>query len=335
MSTPAPKPSVTISCFSDEISANFRTQLEVTQALGLKHISIRSGDPAATGRSNNIMKWDEHEATVALRMLDEFGIKVAEFGSPIGKVKLRDQEDGTTNRYVEPNHYRDEVRRACDLAVRFGAKRMRGFSFYQPKGLNPDDFLTEAADQLSDVVAVCAKAGLIYGVELEANLVGDNGARLVQIAKIIGNDKLRLVADPANITCQNIRGGAVDSHQAMRPHLGWMHAKDYRIDPNATWKGHVDEDGLKNFVPFGTGDSDVGLLLALLAEDIPRLESELAALGVTDGVLVTLEPHLRGGGQFGGFSGTDGMGIALRALCKCLDRSSIGYDLLGYEQMKR
>ena len=327
-------PHVTLSLFSDEISPIFRTQLEVTKALGLSCISIRSGDPANTGRSNNIMKWTDHELTLAQRMLDEFGIRVAEFGSPIGKVKLRDEEDGTKNRFVEQKRYLDEVRHAVELAKRFGATRLRGFTYYHPKGKNPDDFITEAADRVGDLVALCEMSGLVYGAELEANLVGDNGERLMKIADVVGQDALRLVADPANITCQNIRGGAVASHNAMRPRMGWMHAKDYRIDDRIVWKGHVDEDGLKNFVPFGTGDSSVRELLGMLAEDIPRLERELAALGVQDGVLITLEPHLRGGGQFGGFSGPDGMGIALRSLCQVLNLCSIGYQLLGYEQLK-
>ena len=32
------------------------------------------------------------------------------------------------------------------------------------------------------------------------------------------------------------------------------------------------------------------------------------------GVFLDLEPHVKGGGQFGGFSGPDGFGVALRAL---------------------
>ena len=37
------------------------------------------------------------------------------------------------------------------------------------------------------------------------------------------------------------------------------------------------------------------------------------------GLLLDLEPHVRGGGQFGGYSGADGMGIAARALVGLLD----------------
>jgi hypothetical protein len=44
-------------------------------------------------------------------------------------------------------------------------------------------------------------------------------------------------------------------------------------------------------------------------------------------VFLDLEPHLRKGGQFGGYSGPDGFGLALRYLCRMLDKSKISYRL--------
>jgi hypothetical protein len=51
-------------------------------------------------------------------------------------------------------------------------------------------------------------------------------------------------------------------------------------------------------------------------------------------VFVDLEPHLKGGGQFGGYSGPDGMGVALRALCKTLHFAGIGYHLRDFDDIK-
>jgi hypothetical protein len=48
------------------------------------------------------------------------------------------------------------------------------------------------------------------------------------------------------------------------------------------------------------------------------------------GVFLDLEPHLKGGGQFGGVSGTDGFGVALRGLTDLLDYVDIGYNLTGF-----
>ena len=67
---------------------------------------------------------------------------------------------------------------------------------------------------------------------------------------------------------------------------------------------------------------------------IPALEHELKQQGVP-GVFLDLEPHLKGGGQFGGFSGVDGFGVALRALLNLLDYVGIGYALTDYEAIAR
>jgi hypothetical protein len=48
-----------------------------------------------------------------------------------------------------------------------------------------------------------------------------------------------------------------------------------------------------------------------------------------------LDPHLKGGGQFGGFSGPDGFGVALRNLCKVLDYVGIDYQLRDYDSLVR
>ena len=52
------------------------------------------------------------------------------------------------------------------------------------------------------------------------------------------------------------------------------------------------------------------------------------------GMILELEPHLKGGGQFGGFSGPDGMGVAVRSLCRMLDYLEIDYDLRGFDAIR-
>ena len=66
---------------------------------------------------------------------------------------------------------------------------------------------------------------------------------------------------------------------------------------------------------------------------IPKLEKKLKKRGVP-GVFLDLEPHVKGGGQFGGFSGPDGFGVALRALCRTLDYLDIGYHLRDFDDVK-
>ena len=79
----------------------------------------------------------------------------------------------------------------------------------------------------------------------------------------------------------------------------------------------------------------MGLSLGLrdFAEVIPQLEQKLTKRGIP-GVILDLEPHLKGGGQFGGFSGPDGMGVALRGLCRVLDHVGIDYHLRDFDDIR-
>ena len=95
---------------------------------------------------------------------------------------------------------------------------------------------------------------------------------------------------------------------------------------------HVDEAALKNFVPADLGDTGHEAILRDLAHDLPRIDAKMKRRGAP-GVIFDLEPHVKGGGQFGGFSGPDGFGVALRGLCKVLDYVGIGYHLTDFDDI--
>ncbi len=90
---------------------------------------------------------------------------------------------------------------------------------------------------------------------------------------------------------------------------------------------------MKHFVPADQGDSGHEAILRDFAGILPELEQKLRRRGIP-GVFLDLEPHLKGGGQFGGFSGPDGMGVALRALCKVLDYVGIDYHLRDFDDIR-
>src|SRR5436853_305920 len=75
-------------------------------------------------------------------------------------------------------------------ATALDAKLIRGFSFYHPKGEDPAKHVQLAADRLGPIVDLCAKAGLVYGLEVEANLVGQNGRMLAALAKAVGRSNM-------------------------------------------------------------------------------------------------------------------------------------------------
>ena len=227
-----------------------------------------------------------------------------------------------------------EVAATIRVAQALETKLVRGFSFYHPRGEDPRKHLPRAAENLHRIVDRCAKAGLVYGCEIEPNLIGETGSLLAELAKTVDHPNMVLIFDGGNVAAQNKNAVQVyGEYLEMRDHLGWMHIKDYRIDPKLQWTGYVDEERLKNFVPANVGDSAHEAILRNLRAHLPGMAARMQSLGAP-GVFLELEPHLKGGGQFGGFSGPDGMGVAVRALCAVLDYVGIGYDLRSMDDIR-
>lgn len=323
-------PQVLLSGFCDEASStkDFREQLAVSAALGLDYVSLRF---------LNLGNGVEHVTALApggiaivRDHLREYGMKVCSVGSPLGKVKLVDVEDGSGNRFVPFSQYlANDVPRVCDLASLLETRLIRGFSFYPPRGVDPVPFLPQAIDQIGRIADACQARGLLYGLEVEANLVGRSGQTLARIHKELNHPALTLVFDGGNLACQGYDPAAVlDEYRVMKDGLGWIHVKDFRQPQEQPLAigGHVDEAALTDFVPVGQGDAGYDLVLRDLRDELPTFVDRLTKQGVP-GFFLELEPHVRGGGQFGGFSGPDGFGIATRALCALLTRLKIPFSL--------
>jgi sugar phosphate isomerase/epimerase len=328
-------PRVILSGFADE-AANHKTPVEqfaAFAALGLQYYSVRFVN--LHGETKNVSKLTNAEIREVAHLEDEYDLNVASIGSPIGKIKLADVEDGTKNAYVPWDKYlKHDVQRICEIAHAFETKLIRGFSFYHPRGTDPRPHLPEVVDRLGQIAETCHRSDLTFGLEIEANLVGQSGPLMAEIHRQVNHPALVLVFDAANILCQGLSSHEVfQQYQAMKPGIGWLHVKDYRMPPGARKVGHVDEDSLKHFVPADQGDAGHEQILRDFKDTLPKLEHLLQKRGVP-GVFVDLEPHVKGGGQFGGFSGPDGMGVALRGLCRVLDYVGIGYHLRDFDDIR-
>jgi sugar phosphate isomerase/epimerase len=330
-----PNPSqIVLSGFADE-AAHHQTavqQFAAFAALGLQYYSIRFID--AGGGPKNVMKLSRSEITAIRHLEDEYGLNVASIGSPIGKIKLLDVEDGTKNPYIPFKKYLEkDVKRACELAHAFETKLIRGFSFYPPRGSNPEQYIPQVVDHLGQIAEVCLRSDLTFGLEIEANLVGCTGQILAEIHRQVNEATIVLVFDGGNISCQGYSPSQVyEQYLAMKSAIGWMHIKDYRHPGAIGVKTHTDEAKLKHFVPVEMGDSAYDLILKDFRAVLPKLEAKLRRRGIP-GVFLELEPHLKAGGQFGGASGPDGMGVAVRSLCRTLDYVGIGYHLRDFDDI--
>ena len=223
-------PRVILSGFADE-AANQKTavqQFAAFAALGLQYYSLRFIDVG--GGIKNVMKLTLAEIQKIRHLQDEYGLNVSSIGSPLGKVKLCDVDDGTKNVYVPFKKYLGrEVKKACELAHAFEAKLIRGFSFYPPKGADPWEYVPQAVDQLGQIAEACHRADLTYGLEIEANLVGCTGQILAEIHRQVNHPGMVLIFDAANVLVQGFSPAELyEQYLAMKPGLGWMHIKDYR-----------------------------------------------------------------------------------------------------------
>ena len=328
-------PSILLSGFADE-AANDKTldqQFSAFAALGMRYFSIRFVD--AGNGIKNVMALDDSELKTVKQKIDEYGLSVSSLGSPIGKTKLLDVDDGTTTPYRPFDQYlAEDVPRACELTNALGAKLIRGFSFYHPRGSDIEDHFAQAVDQIGKIVDVCDSHGLTYGLEVEANLVGQTGDYLARINQQVNRDAMLLIFDGGNLVTMGLSTEEVfQQYVAMKPGLGWIHIKDFANPNPGARVEHVDEEALKHFVPADIGDSGHEKIFQDLVSFLPELDARMKKRGAP-GVFIDLEPHVKGGGQFGGFSGPDGFGVALRGLCRVLDKTCIDYQLRDFADVQ-
>lgn len=333
----ASNPSVLISAFADEgaLRKSAVEQFASLAAIGLRYYSPRFIDVSGGGQVKHVTDLDKAELATLKKLQSDYGLSVTSIGARIGKVKLCDVDDGTHNRFVPFKEYlKKDVAQTIAVAKELGTTLIRGFSFYPPRGEDVKKHIPQTVDQLGQIADACAKAGLVYGLEIEPNLVGETGQLNAELAKKVKRPNLVLIFDGGNIACQNKNRLTVfEEYAAMRPYLGWLHIKDYAIDPTLTWTGHVDEERLKNFVPADVGGAGHDAILRDLREHLPAIEKRMKKLGAP-GVFLEVEPHLKGGGQFGGFSGPDGLGVAVRSLQRVLDFVQIDYRLRDFSDIR-
>ena len=181
-------PTAILSAFADE-AANRKTaveQMASMSALGLRYYSPRFVDVDGAGEVDHVVDLSDEKLDRLKEIHAEYGMSVASIGSRIGKVKLLDIDDGSHNNFVPFEEYlATEVARTVHAAKALDAKLIRGFSFYHPKGEDPQEYLDQAVEQIGRIADTFAEHGIVYGLEVEANLIGQNGRLLAQLSEQI------------------------------------------------------------------------------------------------------------------------------------------------------
>jgi len=275
-----------LSAFADEVTDDFLGQVKFLAAEGVSHIELRFLN------GKNIMGLTRSELNEANKMLQDYGLKVSAIGSPIGKVKIDEP--------FEP--HLDKFRHAVELSMFFETPYIRMFSYYAPEGKNIDDYRAQVMERMFAKVEIIENTDVVMVHENETGIYGYSAENCVDLAETLNSPKLRLVYDPGNFVWgQKIANNVETCWPLMKPYVVHIHIKD--------WKLGIEDIGS---IP-GQGDGRIKELLA-----------ELAGLNY-DGCL-TMEPHLKVGGQFGGSTGPELFSRAIAAVREIADEVGLSCD---------
>lgn len=230
---------IKISGFSDEISSDFDTQLQTVTELGMEYISIRG----VNEKNFSEYSIDELESYIKPK-LEEYKVKVSSIGSPIGKVFIDDEEG--FNKQV------DLLEKLCKMASILECKYIRMFSFYMPKGKNPDDYRDEVIKKLIIFTEIAKKHNIILLHENEKDIYGDISARCLDILKSVNSDNFKAIFDFANfVQCME---NTKECYELLKDYIVYYHIKDANKRDNqnvvcGTGEGKIEEiltDAIKN-----------------------------------------------------------------------------------------
>jgi len=275
-----------LSAFADEVTEDFRSQVEFLAKERVGYI-----EPRFINRKN-IMDLNRSELDEARKMIRDRGLKVSAIGSPIGKVRL-DEPFGP---------HLDKFKHAVDLAQFFETPFIRMFSYYAPEGKNIDDYRDQVLERMAAKVQVVEGTDVTMVHENEAHIYGHTAENCADLVEAVGSDRLRLAYDPANFVWgEKITNNVEVCWPVMKPYVVHIHIKDWKL-----------------------GAPDVGSLPGQGDGQIKELLAELAAMKY-DGCM-TMEPHLKTGGQFGGSTGPELFAKAIAAVRKLADQVGLACD---------
>jgi sugar phosphate isomerase/epimerase len=247
----------TLSGFGDEIDEDPVVQASVLQALGARHIEVRS----AWGV--NIAELDPERLAALAGVLEERGVGVSAIGSPIGKGDVALPVEHEVGRLAT-------VIRAAQV---LGTRYIRIFSFFRGEGVPVEETRDGVLERMRALADLAEREGVILLHENEKEIYGDVPSRVLDIVESVGSDALRLAWDSANFVQCGVKP-FTEGYASLRPHLEYLQVKDAVAATGAV-------------TPAGEGDGEVLETLTALRDDgytgFASLEPHLATAGALGG----------------------------------------------------
>lgn len=237
-----------LAAFADEAKSSLDGQIQAMARNNISLLEMRGVDGVNCADLTLSRGKEIH------RKLADHGISIWALGSPYGKTDI--QEDFTPQL--------EKFKASLALCAETGIRRIRMFSFYLPKGEDPELYLEEVLSRLEEMIILAEDAGVLLCHENEKGIYGDVPARCLTLHKTFGK-RLGGVFDPANFL---LEGEAIKpAFERLSPYVDYLHVKDARMAAG-------------DIVPAGKGDGQWPFLLDALA-------------GREETVTLTIEPHLR------------------------------------------
>ena len=243
---------IIISGFSDEIDKCFDTQLKTVTNLGMEYICLRSAD----GKGIAEYTLEDFKASL-MPQLEKYNVKVSSLGSPIGKIKI-DDEEGFQKQLAQ-------LDTLCRIAKEVNCRYIRVFSFYIPEGDDFSKYSSEVIRKLSIFVEIAKKYEITLIHENEKDIYGDLKERCLEILKAINSPYFKAAFDFANfVQCGE---DTKVCYELLKDFVAYIHIKDAVSSDNDN-------------VPCGTGEGKIEEILRQAIKE--------------DGYegFLTLEPHL-------------------------------------------
>ncbi|HHV95728.1 MAG TPA: sugar phosphate isomerase/epimerase [Clostridiaceae bacterium] len=221
-----------LSAFADEIDESLTKQIEELKKYEISYIEMRGVN------GKNITKHTVEEIKDVKKQLDDNGFKVSAVGSPIGKIKITDP--------FEP--HLDLFKHTLELAKILDTKFIRMFSFYIPKGENPEKYEDEVMERWYKFIEAAKGYDVILAHENEKDIYGDTAERCLKLIETLNCDYVRAVFDPANFVQCNVETYPY-AYNLLKKYVAYFHIKD------ALFSDH-------SVVPSGHGDGKIREILA-------------------------------------------------------------------------
>ncbi len=230
-----------LAAFADEADGSLDKQISAMTENGIDYLEIRGVD------GENVSDISEKKAREIRKRLEAAGLSVWSVGSPFGKIGIGDD--------FAP--HLEKFRRGIETANILGAKHMRIFSFYVPRG-DAEKYKGEVMSRLEKFLEAARDSGIVLCHENEKGIYGDIAPRCAEIHKNF--PEIKAVFDPTNfIQCGQDTKAAWES---LSPFVEYMHIKDALAD------GSV--------VPAGKGEGSIPFLLENYGGDVLTVEPHLS-----------------------------------------------------------